>query len=98
MFTLKNILGGMAAKKDGKMRIRAFPMTMDEKYVENIWNLLKEAIQVFITFVSIFREANCFIAHRKFKRRTTLGCHLRSCIEMPTQWFCTSTERGSTAD
>ena len=43
----KNILGGMAAKKDGKMRIRAFPMTMDEKYVENIWNLLKEAIQVF---------------------------------------------------
>ena len=36
----------MAAKKEGKMRIRAFPMTMDEKYVENIWNLLKEAIQV----------------------------------------------------
>ena len=34
------------AKKEGKMRIRAFPMTMDEKYVENIWNLLKEAIQV----------------------------------------------------
>ncbi len=28
------------------MRIRAFPMTMDEKYVENIWNLLKAAIQV----------------------------------------------------
>ena len=41
-----NIIGGMAAKKEGKMRIRAFPMTMDEKYVENIWNLLKEAIQV----------------------------------------------------
>ena len=36
------------AKKEGKMRIRAFPMTMDEKYVENIWNLLKEAIQVSI--------------------------------------------------
>jgi hypothetical protein len=32
-------------KKEGKMRIRAFPMTMDEKYVENIWQLLKEAIQ-----------------------------------------------------
>ena len=46
---VENILGGMAAKKDGKMRIRAFPMTMDEKYVENIWNLLKEAIQVFIS-------------------------------------------------
>lgn len=38
--------GGGMAKKEGKMRIRAFPMTMDEKYVENIWNLLKEAIQV----------------------------------------------------
>jgi len=32
-------------KKEGKMRIRAFPMTMDEKYVENIWHLLREAIQ-----------------------------------------------------
>ena len=36
------------AKKEAKMRIRAFPMTMDEKYVENIWNLLKAAIQVVI--------------------------------------------------
>ena len=27
------------------MRIRAFPMTMDEKHVENMWNLLKEDIQ-----------------------------------------------------
>ena len=36
------------AKKEAKMRIRAFPMTMDEKYVENIWNLLKAAIQVMI--------------------------------------------------
>ena len=34
------------AKKEAKMRIRAFPMTMDEKYVENIWSLLKDAIQV----------------------------------------------------
>ena len=33
-------------KKEGKMRIRAFPMTMDEKFVENIWQLLKDAIQV----------------------------------------------------
>ena len=28
------------------MRIRAFPMTMDEKFVDNIWQLLKDAIQV----------------------------------------------------
>ena len=45
MLIVTNSGGGMA-KKEGKMRIRAFPMTMDEKYVENIWNLLKEAIQV----------------------------------------------------
>ena len=38
-------------KKEGKMRIRAFPMTMDEKYVENIWHLLKAAIQVYILIV-----------------------------------------------
>ena len=36
------------AKKEAKMRIRAFPMTMDEKFVENIWTLLKNAIQVSI--------------------------------------------------
>ena len=38
------------AKKEAKMRIRNFPMTMDEKYVENIWNLLKAAIQVLFLF------------------------------------------------
>ena len=31
---------------DSKMRIRAFPMTMDVGYVENIWTMLKSAIQV----------------------------------------------------
>ena len=36
---------GNGSKKEGKMRIRAFPTTMDEKYVENIWHLLKDAIQ-----------------------------------------------------
>ena len=55
----------MAAKKEGKMRIRAFPMTMDEKYVENIWNLLKEAIQVNLIYNSS--------ALRKL-------CQLRNCV------------------
>ena len=41
------------AKKEGKMRIRAFPMTMDEKYVENIWNLLKAAIQVLYRYYTV---------------------------------------------
>jgi len=46
IFKNVHFTGGGMAKKEGKMRIRAFPMTMDEKYVENIWNLLKAAIQV----------------------------------------------------
>ena len=40
-------------KKDGKMRIRNFPMTMDEKYVENIWNMLKAAIQVLVYIIKV---------------------------------------------
>ena len=54
----------MAAKKEGKMRIRAFPMTMDEKYVENIWNLLKEAIQVNIkVLVVLCQLGNCILGN-----------------------------------
>ena len=30
--------------------LETLSMTMDEKYVENIWNLLKEAIQVIFQF------------------------------------------------
>ena len=51
MFIILNyffLAGGGMAKKEAKMRIRAFPMTMDEKFVENIWTLLKNAIQVSI--------------------------------------------------
>ena len=48
-------------KKEGKMRIRAFPMTMDEKYVENIWHLLKAAIQViFVKFLD-WSDQNHFV-------------------------------------
>ena len=53
------IPGGGMAKKEGKMRIRAFPMTMDEKYVENIWNLLKEAIQVIIGIIRKWETVLC---------------------------------------
>ena len=41
------------AKKEAIMRIRDFPMTMDEEDVENIWNLLKAGIQV------ILKKLNC---------------------------------------
>ena len=65
----------MAAKKEGKMRIRAFPMTMDEKYVENIWNLLKEAIQEIqkknnsgLSFEELYRNAYTMVLHKHGER------------------------------
>lgn len=63
------------AKKEGKMRIRAFPMTMDEKYVENIWNLLKEAIQEIqrknnsgLSFEELYRNAYTMVLHKHGER------------------------------
>jgi len=73
--TQKMMKGGMAAKKEGKMRIRAFPMTMDEKYVENIWNLLKEAIQEIqrknnsgLSFEELYRNAYTMVLHKHGER------------------------------
>jgi len=66
--------GGMA-KKEAKMRIRAFPMTMDEKYVENIWNLLKAAIQEIqrknnsgLSFEELYRNAYTMVLHKHGER------------------------------
>jgi hypothetical protein len=58
------------AKKEGKMRIRAFPMTMDEKYVENIWNLLKAAIQV-----------NNFYSSSRYRYLHYVGAYSRKAFE-----------------
>ncbi|XP_052783595.1 cullin-3-like [Mya arenaria] len=59
------------AKKDTKMRIRAFPMTMDEKYVDNIWALLKNAIQEIqkknnsgLSFEELYRNAYTMVLHK----------------------------------
>ncbi|XP_063697087.1 cullin-3-like [Culicoides brevitarsis] len=64
-----------AAKKEGKMRIRAFPMTMDEKYVESIWNLLKNAIQEIqkknnsgLSFEELYRNAYTMVLHKHGER------------------------------
>uniref|UniRef100_A0A671SFU9 Cullin 3b n=1 Tax=Sinocyclocheilus anshuiensis TaxID=1608454 RepID=A0A671SFU9_9TELE len=58
-------------KKDTKMRIRAFPMTMDEKYVNNIWDLLKNAIQEIqrknnsgLSFEELYRNAYTMVLHK----------------------------------
>jgi len=60
-----------ATKKDTKMRIRAFPMTMDDKYVSNIWALLKKAIQEIqkknnggLSFEELYRNAYTMVLHK----------------------------------
>ncbi|XP_046854312.1 cullin-3-A-like [Xenia sp. Carnegie-2017] len=62
-------------KKDTKMRIRAFPMTMDEKYVEGIWNLLKNAILEIqkknnsgLSFEELYRNAYTMVLHKHGER------------------------------
>ncbi|KXJ15047.1 cullin-3 [Exaiptasia diaphana] len=62
-------------KETTKMRIRAFPMTMDEKYVEDIWNLLKNAIQEIqkknnsgLSFEELYRNAYTMVLHKHGER------------------------------
>lgn len=57
------------------MRIRAFPMTMDDKYVEDIWNLLKNAIQEIqkknnsgLSFEELYRNAYTMVLHKHGER------------------------------
>ncbi|XP_066266185.1 cullin-3-A-like [Branchiostoma lanceolatum] len=61
----------LKSKKDTKMRIRAFPMTMDEKYVNSIWALLKNAIQEIqkknnsgLSFEELYRNAYTMVLHK----------------------------------
>lgn len=75
MSTMKS--GGLA-KKEGKMRIRAFPMTMDERYVESIWALLKNAIQEIqkknnsgLSFEELYRNAYTMVLHKHGERLYT---------------------------
>ncbi|XP_066587748.1 cullin-3-A [Prorops nasuta] len=65
-------------KKEGKMRIRAFPTCMDEKYVESIWALLKSAIQEIqkknnsaLSFEELYRNAYTMVLHKYGERLYT---------------------------
>ncbi|XP_047491796.1 cullin-3-like [Penaeus chinensis] len=65
-------------KEHQKMRIRAFPMTMDERYVENIWQLLKSAIQEIqkknnsgLSFEELYRNAYTMVLHKHGERLYT---------------------------
>ncbi|KAI1285963.1 Cullin-3 [Halotydeus destructor] len=62
---------GTKGPRDSKMRIRAFPTSMDEKYVQNIWNLLKNAIQEIqkknnsgLSFEELYRNAYTMVLHK----------------------------------
>ncbi|CAH1781618.1 unnamed protein product [Owenia fusiformis] len=64
-------MSGLKGRKDTKMRIRAFPMTMDEKYVNSIWALLKNAIQEIqkknnsgLSFEELYRNAYTMVLHK----------------------------------
>ncbi|XP_037957132.1 cullin-3 isoform X2 [Teleopsis dalmanni] len=64
-----------APKKEGKMRIRAFPASMDEKYVETIWASLKNAIQEIqkknnsgLSFEQLYRNAYNMVLHKHGNR------------------------------
>ncbi|XP_022087967.1 cullin-3-like [Acanthaster planci] len=66
------------AKKDTKMRIRAFPTNMDDKYVDNIWALLKNAIQEIqrknnsgLSFEELYRNAYTMVLHKHGERLYT---------------------------
>ena len=72
------------------MRIRAFPMTMDEKYVENIWSLLKDAIVEIqrknnsgLSFEELYRNAYTMVLHKHGERlynglKEVVTAHLES--------------------
>lgn len=60
------------------MRIRAFPMSMDEKFVDSIWALLKSAIQEIqkknnsgLSFEELYRNAYTMVLHKHGERLYT---------------------------
>ncbi|RDD40923.1 Cullin-3-B [Trichoplax sp. H2] len=68
------------SKKETKMRIRAFPMSMEEKYVDDIWQLLRNAIIEILnknnsglSFEELYRNAYTMVLHKHGDRLYT-GC------------------------
>ncbi|KRZ66892.1 Cullin-3 [Trichinella papuae] len=85
-----------AHKKEGcnKMRIRAFPMNMDESYVESTWELLRGAIQKIqiqnnsvLSFEELYRNAYTLVLHKHGDKlynglREVITEHLQKKIRM----------------
>ncbi|XP_019862842.1 PREDICTED: cullin-3-B-like, partial [Amphimedon queenslandica] len=69
----------MSGKKDGKMRIRAFPVQMDPSYVEDILKLLRNAIREIqkknnsgLSFEELYRNAYTLVLHKQGARLYTM--------------------------
>jgi len=61
----------MNKRENSKMRIRAFPTTMDDKIMQDIWSLLKSAIQEIqrknnsgLSFEELYRNAYTMVLHK----------------------------------
>ncbi|ESN98221.1 hypothetical protein HELRODRAFT_101759 [Helobdella robusta] len=62
-------------EEDAKMRIRVFPMTMDEECVNSIWSLLKNSIQEIqkknksgLSFEELYRSAYTMVLYKRGDR------------------------------
>ncbi|CAL4108243.1 unnamed protein product, partial [Meganyctiphanes norvegica] len=78
LFFIMSSLKPGIKKETQKMRIRAFPMSMDERFVENIWQLLKNAIQEIqrknnsgLSFEELYRNAYTMVLHKHGERLYT---------------------------
>uniref|UniRef100_A0A3P8WHI0 Cullin N-terminal domain-containing protein n=1 Tax=Cynoglossus semilaevis TaxID=244447 RepID=A0A3P8WHI0_CYNSE len=73
---MSNLKG--STKKTNKMRIQAVPMTIDEKYVNNIWYFLRNAIQDIqrknnrdLRFEELYRNAYTMVLHKQGEKLYT---------------------------
>eukprot|EP00117_Sycon_ciliatum_P030153 scpid29936/ scgid23840/ Cullin-3 len=86
-------LGNQPRASAGKMRIRAFPMNMDDRYVNDIWLLLKNAIEEIqrknnsgLSFEELYRNAYTMVLHKHGERlysglRQVVMDHLVSTVQ-----------------
>ena len=72
--------GGGKARKDqsSNMRIKAFPMNMDDQLVDNIWKLLRDSIIEIqkknnsgLSFEELYRNAYTMVLHKHGQRLYT---------------------------
>lgn len=85
-----SIMNSTVPKKRGNMRVKAFPSRTDEKFVDNTWAMLKNAIQEIhkknnscLSFEELYRNAYTMILLKHGERlyngmRETVSAHLET--------------------